>query len=201
MSDELREPVLAWHFLLEGGVTRDGQTVTVGSRLHVDPPLVLCERGLHASHRIIDALRYAPGPVVCRVRMSGEIVDGLDKLVATDREVVAMTDATNVLHEFACVVAEEALRKAGATDERLWNAIATKRRWLARDATYTELSAALEAANTDWGAAKAASAAARETAWEAAWWAACWATKVAASAGVERSRQDAILTRMVEEAL
>lgn len=34
----------------------------------------LCESGLHASVRLLDALKYAPGPIICRVELGGTII-------------------------------------------------------------------------------------------------------------------------------
>lgn len=66
------------------------------------------------------------------------------------------------LHEFACRCAEEALRKAGVTDDRSWNAIRVKRLWMEGKATDAELYAAETAA---WTAARTA---AETAAWNAA---------------------------------
>jgi hypothetical protein len=72
----------------------------------------------------------------------------------------------NALHELACKFAEGALlkeREAGREpDPRSWEAIATKRRWIAGDATDADLEAAWAAA---WAAARAeAEAAAKQLA-------------------------------------
>ena len=70
-------PILAWHFLPESGTLAngDGRPVVAGETLTVAGPLALCTRGLHASRKLTDALKYAPGPVLCRVRLSGEIAE------------------------------------------------------------------------------------------------------------------------------
>lgn len=100
-----------WHFCPVGrdGVPRlgyqDGREVKVGETLTVGGKPLLCQRGLHCSERIIDALRYAGGRVVlCRVVPAGQMVRGGDKLAAQQRTCVAMltveqTDA--LLREFA----------------------------------------------------------------------------------------------------
>lgn len=77
MSDEIR----AWHFLRDDGSLRFSHAgapkkITVGTVLRVTPPLELCVRGLHASLRTIDALRYAPGCVATIVECSGEVIHG-----------------------------------------------------------------------------------------------------------------------------
>lgn len=64
---------------------------------------------MHASRRVLDALSFAPGPIVSRVRLTGEIFEGEDKAVATERTVLWMYDATDILFGFACWVAENAL--------------------------------------------------------------------------------------------
>ncbi len=179
-----------WHFLRESRTLGydDNRHVAVGEMLTVDGDPELCMWGLHASKRAIDALVYAPGPLVCRVDVGGKIVEGDDKFVGTSRKVLWMADATKVLHEFACWCAERALlreREAGREpDPRSWRAIEVKRAWISGEATDDELRAAQDAA---WAAARAAAqdaawAAAQDAAWAAAWaaaqdaaWAAAWA--------------------------
>jgi hypothetical protein len=203
--------MLAWHFL------RDDQRlsypphtlVEVGQKLTVKPPLELCRWGLHASKRALDALGYAPGIIACRVKLSGKILEDLeddDKVCATERTVLQMVDATNVLHEFACWCAEQALlqkREAGQEpDPRSWAAVEAKRKWLRGEITDSELAAARTAArdatlddiwaatwdvawDVAWDTAIAtARATARTAAWDIAWTAtrdiACDATRDAA---------------------
>lgn len=166
------EPVLAWHFLRESRRLRYDSDVVVfaGQTLTVEPPLVLCKRGLHGSIRALDALRYAPGPIVCRVEMFGGLIHGTDKFVAQHRKVLWLADASEVLHTYACDVAEQALNDAGVTDERSRNAIAVKRRWIKGEATDEELREAWTVAWEATGEAawSAAQAAAREAAARAA---------------------------------
>ena len=151
--------VLGWHFLADVAAGEepalphgDGRIVRVGETLTVDPPIVPCERGLHASRRALDALDHAPGALVCRVRLSGEIAehDGDNKLAASARTVLWMADATRTLHEFAVWVARQALlrerRRDREPDRRSWEALRVKARWLRGRATDAELAAAWDAA-------------------------------------------------------
>ena len=190
--------MLGWHFLREDRRLQypPHTLVEVGQTLTVEPPLKLCTCGLHLSERAIDALNYAPGPIVCRVEGSGEILVGDDKAAATKRTVLWMVDATNTLHEFACWCAEQALlreREAGREpDPRSWAAIETKRRWLRGEATDKELAAARDAA---WAAARAA---ARAAAWYAAW-ASAWASAWYAAWDATRDVQNAKLEEMLNE--
>ena len=90
-------PVLGWWF---GTAERrlgngDGRPIVIGETHEVDPPLVLCERGLHASEHVLDALQYAPGPMLYRVRLGGKTVKGDDKMCAARREYLAEIDATH----------------------------------------------------------------------------------------------------------
>jgi len=165
MSDHL----LAWHWLREDRKLGydDGREVKVGETLTVDVTPVLCEAGLHASERAIDSLGYAPGPIVCRVVLSGTVVRGTDKATATERTVLAMANATRTLGEWSCDCAERALlrerEKGREPDARSWAALEVKRMWLRGEATDEELDAARDAARD------AAWAAARDAAWDAAW--------------------------------
>ena len=69
---------LYWHFLSVDKRLRYGDqtTVEVGKRLMLPPKtkIIPCRVGYHASSRAIDALRYAPGPIVCRVRLHGRVI-------------------------------------------------------------------------------------------------------------------------------
>ncbi len=181
---------LGYHFLGQDSRLqfKPRRLVKVGQTLKVKPPISLCCYGLHASKRATDALGYAPGPIICRVRLSGEIQEGSDKACATERSVLAMADASDVLHEFACWCAEEALLKrkdAGEeTDPRSWAAIEMKRKWLRGEATDAELAAACAAA---WAAAWAAARAADRAAAWAADSAAAWAADSAAASAATRA--------------
>jgi hypothetical protein len=97
--------MLAWHFLPTDGRLQFGSRseVRVGQTLRRDPAkLSLCNYGLHASVQPLNALNYAPGPVVCRVRLGGTIIEDDDKCVASRRTVVWMADAERELRLFAC---------------------------------------------------------------------------------------------------
>ena len=177
----MSKPILAWHFLTSDRLPEHGRRkrpLKVGDVMRVKGTPILCEHGLHASERILDALDYAPGPVVCRVEVSGAIVQGDDKLAGTRRKILGMGDIETLLHEWACDVAEDVCRRAEVLDARSLEAIACKRRWLRGESTDEELAAAMAAAwgaarAAAWGAARAAAgatarAAAMAVAWDAA---------------------------------
>ena len=96
----MSKEVLAWHFV--GDALRDGRPVPAdGVTLKHKGKLELCASGLHASERIIDALGFAPGPILCRVQMGGTIKKDSDKLVARQRTILWRIDSTDVLRKFA----------------------------------------------------------------------------------------------------
>jgi len=179
--------MLAWHFLQENRRMQWGSKAKVeaGKMYRVKPPLVMCKHGLHGSEKPLDALRYAPGPIVCRVELGGEILHDTDKACATERKVLWMADATRTLHEFAVWCAARALRKefqAGRKpDPRSYAALRVKRKWLKGEITDRELAAARAAAwdaarDAAWAAAGATARAAARDAARAAAGAAAWAT-------------------------
>jgi hypothetical protein len=166
--------VQAWHFV--NGTLRDGRPIPAdGEVLRYTGPLVMCESGLHASREPFDALQYAPGATLCLVNCSGEIVEGDDKLICTERTIIARMDATDLLRYFARMQAlsvihlwdtepKDVLLDFLMTGDESLRAAAWAAAWdAARDAAWA---AARDAA---WAAARdAAWAAARDAAWAAA---------------------------------
>lgn len=136
----------------------------VGRTLHVKPPLVLCERGFHASERPWDALQYASSERTCiaRVEGFGEIVRGDDKVACESMTVLAVADPTAALQRLACkwadravrVHAAKALRAVGLTAEAdrlaaLGEIIDEKSAWAAAGAAGAAAWAAAGAAERD----------------------------------------------------
>ena len=171
--------MLAWHFLSEDKRLGygDRRLVEVGQTLECEGEPALCYNGMHGSVRLIDALYYARGPIICRVEIEGDIIEGDDKLCGRRRTVLWMLDATRILHEFACSCAEDALALVSEPDARSVAAIAAKRRWLAGEITDEELAAAQAAA---WAAAVRAAAVRAATCAAAVAAAACSAAWAAA---------------------
>jgi hypothetical protein len=190
--------ILAWHFVSAYRKYRDGNTVVPGYIYSVDGPLLMCQWGLHASKRPLDALRYAPGPVVCRVEQWGDVQHDTDKFVSRHREVLWVADASIELRRFACwcarqvwpLLTDERSRHAVEVAEAYCDGKATKKvltaantaAWAASDAAWSE-SAASATALAASAAANAAARAANAAAWTAsdAEWS-VWAAAKAASA-------------------
>ena len=153
--------VLAWHFVgldrrLRYGSEKERLIVAPGYVYTESAPIVICRSGLHASTRAYDALRYAPGLVICRVRMWGDVVEGDDKLVARNREVLWMADATSEVRLWAAWCVRQVWHLL--TDQRSRTAVEVAERFARGEAPREELAAVERAA---WAAERAAWAAER----------------------------------------
>lgn len=111
MSDDVKQ--MGWHFLRADKRLRygDGRRARVGvkqqyrdGKIRKRRRIELCERGMHGSVRLIDALDHASGPILTWCEFGGEIIHGHDKFVAEWRRVVWMGDVLDVLK--AWVLAE-----------------------------------------------------------------------------------------------
>jgi hypothetical protein len=201
-----KDAILAWHFVKDDCYERFGdspQLIAPGRVYEVNGPVNICTWGLHGSLRALDALSYAPGSQICRVRLWGDVEEDHDKLVATHREVLAMADATRTLHEFAIRCARQALALAKHPDQRSLRALEVKRLWLDGKATDEELDSAwveaedvakIDFFTSAWVAAKvSAGVVAKITAWTAAELAAWGAADVAAGVAAKLAVGDADL--------
>lgn len=140
---EVIEVIPAYHFTRD--TLRDGRPIPpIGDALVHEGPIAICRTGLHASEHPFDALRYACGPMLHRVRCEGIEGRETDKLVCRRRTIIATVDATHLLRRFA---ADQALSVA-----HLWDMPGAVRDYLTtldeskRDAA---LAAALGAARAD----------------------------------------------------
>jgi len=102
--------MLAWHFMKEDRCLRfhDGRKAIKGKWLtyHGVGKITSCRRGMHASVRILDAAEYAPGPIIARVELAGNIVKDDDKICAEHRKVLWWMNGKKVFLRFmlACAV-------------------------------------------------------------------------------------------------
>jgi hypothetical protein len=151
--------IRAFHFTAD--TLRDGRPIpTVGEWIEHVGPIVPCQSGLHASIDPLDALQYAPGPMLHLVDLDGEILEHgtpPDKLVGRRRRIVASIDATDLLREFARWCALQVVH--------LWQCPDVVRRYL-ETGDESIRGAARDAA---WDAARAAARAAWDSAWASAW--------------------------------
>lgn len=174
----------------------DGRQIMLGQTHKISGPIIPCENGLHASVSPLDALNYAPGPVIWRVELGGTIIKNSDKCVASERTYVAGgIDVSNVLRKFARLCALDVIHLWDAPEivvqylktgdegvrDAAWDvAWATGRAaaGAAAWATWRRATARAPARATAKDAARAAArAAAGVAAWDAAWdaaWATAW---------------------------
>ena len=115
MSADTAAPVsvIGWHFAADK--LRDGSPLPKkGEVLRFNGTPEPCSCGLHASERALDALGYAPGFNVARVRLAGTVIahgDPIDKHAASEREMLTdYVDARAVIVAWAFAVADRAVR-------------------------------------------------------------------------------------------
>ena len=164
---------IAWHFT--GDKLRDGSPIPpIGHTLVHAGVIEMCCSGYHWSRTPFQALSYAPGPLLHKVRIGGTIRETKgDKGVSSERTILATIDATPLMRRFA---ADQALSVA-----HLWPMPDVVREYL------TGLDEAKRSA--------AESAAARAAAWDAAWAAesAAWRAASAAWSAAWRAAESAAL--------
>jgi hypothetical protein len=160
--------VRGYHFV--GATLRDGRPVPEdGEWITESPPIKICEKGLRASRHVADALRHAPGTILCLVELRHIVDEQADKVVAQDRKIIARFDAADLLRADARASARNVLH--------LWRAPDVVKRYLesgdetlrvearlaadaAADAAYAAADAAYVAADAAYAAPYAADAAA-----------------------------------------
>jgi len=184
----------------------DERLIVVGETLTVAGPIFMCQRGLHACERLLDALAYANGTVICEVILGADAYTEADKSVSTSRTCIAMTTpevGERILRNFArwCALdvahlwdMPENVRQYLETGDESVRAAAETAAWSAADAV---------SRSAAWTAADAVSrAASRSAAWtasrSAAWTAgdaaadvASWTAAKSASRSAARSAADA----------
>lgn len=139
---DMKRGVLGWHFIGDSGRLRyyDERTPKRGmtlrgprgaEMLYTAPKLCRC--GFHASCRILDAMKYAPGERLARVRVSGKVAQASDKVCGTERK--ALTDYVGVFKTFrevAVKVVRRAMKASGENRKsviRLFDKLSRGREW------------------------------------------------------------------------
>ena len=194
--------ITGWHFAEDDMRLgyNDMRKIRKGGTLSVSGKPKLCGRGLHCSERIMDALGYSRGNRICRVEVWGDLAVGDDKACGTHRKCLWHIDATNLLYEFACREAEDALALAGNPDPRSVAAIKARRDWIAGKITDKELAWAARAASAT-SAARAAWPASAVSVTSAAWAArAVSATRAASAASAVSATSAASAARAARAA-
>jgi len=101
-------------------LNNDGRKIKLGITHKVKGEIIPCKYGLHLSPRIIDALAYAPGPVIYKVEGSGTIIphgEPVDKYACSHRTYLdGGIDISNVLRKFADLCALDVIHLWDAPD-------------------------------------------------------------------------------------
>ena len=140
-----------WHFV--GDTLRDGSPIPPDGEWLVHTGSVeICASGLHASLDPFDALKYAPGPILCRVELDDIVDRHDDKVVCRRRRIIERHDITDTLRLFA--------RRCALDVIHLWDAPDVVRTYL-ETGDETVRVAARDAARAARDAARAAAQAAQ----------------------------------------
>ena len=158
----------------------DNREIKIGTTHKIKGEPVLCNHGLHASKRIIDALNYAPDSILWIVELGGKVIHSNDKSVATERTYIGGgIDISETLRKFA--------RMCALDVAHLWDCPDVMMQWLKTgDESIRKSARASTRARTR--ASARASASARDSA----------RTSASASA---RAKQNKRLAQMVSKAL
>ena len=90
----------AWHFT--GNTLRDGSPIpAIGETLVFPRKVKMCISGYHWSLKPHQALRYAPGATLHKVKFGGYVEIDDDRGVSSERTIIASIDATYLLRRFA----------------------------------------------------------------------------------------------------
>ena len=165
LAENAQQTIYGYHFT--GATLRNGHPLPeINAWLKHDGPVESCKSGLHCSEHPFDALTYAPGNLLHKVELRGDLLPHggpVDKWAGRERNIVATIEAGELLFAFA--------RSCALDVVHLWDAPAVVKNYLA-----TGNPAIRDAARA------AAGDAARDAAWDAAWAAAWVAARDAAGA-------------------
>ncbi len=158
----------AWYFAPKNNRLRygDDRLIRVGitHRVGVEPET--CERGLHASLRVIDALQYAETSILYRVELGGKMDHADDKIAAQSRKYLKRMDIEKILFEFSRKAAKRNIEKIkpyttdddysliikwlDTGDQSLKGAAWSAARSAARSAAWSAARSAAGSAERDW---------------------------------------------------
>ena len=181
----------------------DNRQIRVGQTHKVTGDIKLCQKGLHASIKPLDALKYAPGSMLWLVELSGEIIIGDDKCVASERTYICGFNAEELLREFArkqALINIDKIKPYTKDYDLIYKYLTTGDKSLKSAAWSAARSAARSARSAAWSVADSAARSARSAADSAADSAAWSAAQSARSAAwsVADSAANKMLQDMIE---
>ena len=138
--------IRGWHFIGADFKLRFSQeTVELGKISEATGPISLCNNGMHACRLILDALKFANGPVVCRVKIFGETQEDREKICGRYRQVLAYGDIIWQLHQYGFDLTSSIL---SGEETDLWELLDVKKKWIERRASSGTLADARQEAKT-----------------------------------------------------
>ena len=128
-----------WHFLpdnrrLRYGDSRhvdEGETLEMTSTVHDSP--IICRAGMHASEDVFDAIKYAPGFVLCRVLVTGDVQSYFDKFCGRNRKVLWMVDCRDALIDAFIAANYSIMQRSNISKDSIVGKCMVHARKLARD--------------------------------------------------------------------
>jgi len=181
----------------------DGRRIRVGITHKVKGEIIPCHHGLHLSKRPFDALSYAPGPIIYKVKGTGIIIphrgslllaDPVDKYVCSERTYTAGGyDCTELLRRFSRMCALDVIH--------LWDAPYIVKQYLKTGDNRLRVAARAAAKAAARDAARAAASAATRAAASADVWDAVWAAASAATRDAYIKKANRRLTSMLAQHL
>lgn len=97
------EKVLAWHLAPNDGCLGygDNRKIEVGETLSVEGEIIPYYFGLHGSEKLLDALAYSSGNLLCLTEIFGDLGKAWAKVAGRHRRCLAMKDASEWFSEIA----------------------------------------------------------------------------------------------------
>ena len=192
----------AWYFSTTERKLRygDDRSIELGITHSVEGKLEVCKNGLHGSERLIDALSYAPGPVIWEVELSGEIAtdDGTKHCARNRTYLRGGIDISEILRKF--------VRRVALDVAQYWDMPEVVREYLKTGDESKRAAANAAAKAAAYAAANAAANAATYAAYAAnvatyAAYAAAYAAAAGSAYANVKEKYNSWLTKMVEERL
>ena len=183
--------VMGWWFCVNNKFPHgDDRKVEIGKTHIIKGEIIPCRNGLHLSKNIIDALQYANGNIIYKVKGRGIIIphgNPTDKYVCSHRKYLAGgIDIEDVLREFARMCALDVIN--------LWPAPDVVVEYLKTGNVELRASAWASARDSAWDSAWASAWA---SAWDSAWDSARASAASAAAWDLTEKKQNKRLHRMV----
>lgn len=125
------DAVQVWHFISpELKLRFTSESFELGKIYHTAGQVSPGQNSLPASRLLLDALKYAVGPVVCLLQVSGEVQEDTDKVCGRERQILAWGNIERQLHRFALDLVEMVLPGTGELTRQWSPFLEIKQKWV-----------------------------------------------------------------------